>query len=79
MSVKSSGGSESQLPIVGLVRVRDHCTFRWSVRGSTEVRTAEVDVSHCSECIEELESRGYVLRPAQPADRSRPGAAPEGP
>ncbi len=46
---------------VGLLRVREHCTFTW--RGPVEggQRTVEVFPEHCAECIAEVRRRGFDL------------------
>jgi len=56
--------------LVGLLRVREHCTFTWQgpERGQ---RSVEIVSTHCSECIAEIRRLGYQLI-------YKEGAKPEG-
>jgi hypothetical protein len=58
---------------VGLIRVRDHCTFTW--RGPEDERTVEIEAHHCADCIADVRTRGYRLieiqQSAQTAERDR--------
>jgi hypothetical protein len=44
--------------LVGLIRLRDHCTFTWSKQEDGGPRTVDVRANHCSECVAELVKLG---------------------
>jgi len=46
---------------VGLIRVRNHCTFSWQEDEAGGLRSIAVQANHCSECVVELRKQGYVL------------------
>jgi hypothetical protein len=48
--------------LVGLIRVREHCLFRWR-RPADGVHIAEVDASHCKRCVDELRAMGWIVQP----------------
>jgi hypothetical protein len=48
---------------VGLLRLRDHCTFSWQEQQGGGRRTAEVRPTHCDACVAELRQRGYDVVP----------------
>jgi hypothetical protein len=47
--------------LLGVVRVRDHCTFTWQECEGGGRRSAEVRATHCAECVAELRELGYRL------------------
>jgi hypothetical protein len=47
--------------LVGLVRVRQHCTFTWRKAAHQDQRSVEVFGNHCADCVEEVRRRGYSL------------------
>lgn len=54
--------AESTKPLrVGLIRVRDHCTFSWRENEAGGGRSAAIQATHCPECVAELRKLGYVL------------------
>lgn len=46
---------------VGLMRVRDHCTFAWRQPEGDGQRSVEVVTTHCAACLDDLQRRGYQL------------------
>jgi hypothetical protein len=56
-----SRDSDKPAVIVGLLRLRDHCTFSWEEPQSGGRRTAWVRATHCADCVSELERRGYEI------------------
>jgi hypothetical protein len=46
--------------LVGLVRLRDHCTFAWEEPIGGGQRLAHVRRTHCEQCIAELGALGYL-------------------
>jgi hypothetical protein len=48
-------------PLVGLVRLRDHCTFKWQRSDGSDQRTVVVLDHHCLQCLAEARRRGYNL------------------
>lgn len=48
--------------LVGLIRVRSHCTFTWRKWPHQDQRSVEVRPSHCPECVDEIRRRGYALK-----------------
>lgn len=55
--------------VVGLIRVRQHCTFRWEEPEGGGRRTVEVRATHCPECVDELRELGYLLAYEEWGDR----------
>ena len=51
----------SPVMLVGVMRVRKHCTFSWERPETADIRTVEVRSSHCPQCIAELRQRGFQL------------------
>lgn len=49
--------------LVGLVRLRDHCTFAWEATEPGGRRTVRVRSNHCPQCVAELRELGYALLP----------------
>jgi hypothetical protein len=47
--------------LVGLTRVREHCTFTWRKPETGGERMVEIRADHCLECIAELRRRGCHL------------------
>lgn len=47
--------------LVGLMRVREHCTFTWRKPETGGVRAVEVLADHCLQCIAELRRGGFEL------------------
>jgi hypothetical protein len=47
--------------LVGLIRLREHCTFTWEEPARGGRRVAMITSTHCSECIAELGKLGYLL------------------
>jgi hypothetical protein len=47
--------------LVGLLRVRQHCTFTWRKAARQDERIVEVFANHCSDCVDEVRRRGYRL------------------
>jgi hypothetical protein len=56
-----AGEPPSPVILVGVIRVRRHCTFSWQRVETAVVRTVEVRSSHCTQCIAELRQRGLQL------------------
>ena len=56
---------EAQKPAVrvGLIRVREHCTFTWKEPEAGGRRSAEIRTTHCAECVAVLRELGYRLVP----------------
>lgn len=54
-------GPPSPALLVGLVRVREHCTFNWRRPEGLHERTIDVLPHHCEPCIREVLSRGFRL------------------
>jgi len=46
--------------LVGLVRMREHCTFNWR-QPEGAVQTIEVLPHHCEDCLREARRRGFRL------------------
>jgi hypothetical protein len=61
MSSVSDDGPSSQRPLVGLVQMREHCTFAWRKATPAAVPSIEIDENHCPQCIAEVRQRGYRL------------------
>lgn len=58
-------GDRESVTRVGLVRVRNHCTFTWRAAECDAAKSAVLGPTHCAECIEELRRLGYqVVREA---------------
>jgi hypothetical protein len=53
---------------VGLIRMRDHCTFTWSEGEGSDVRSVEVRSNHCSEWVAALRGMGFRLDPEDRGD-----------
>jgi hypothetical protein len=52
--------------MVGLVRINDCCTFVWEESETAEgPRRIKVRASHCAQCIEESQRRGYEVIPEE--------------
>jgi hypothetical protein len=47
--------------LVGLVRIRGHCTFTWRKSQQQPQRRVEIRASHCRDCVDEVRRLGYVL------------------
>ena len=47
--------------LVGLVRIRQHCTFTWRRAARQEQRSVEIFPNHCADCVDEARRRGYTL------------------
>jgi hypothetical protein len=54
--------------LVGLIRLRDHCTFTWRKQEDGGPRTVDVRTNHCSECVAELEKLGYTVNESTDRD-----------
>jgi hypothetical protein len=48
-------------PLVGLIRVREHCTFNWQRLDGADVRSVIVQDHHCLQCLAEARRRGFRL------------------
>lgn len=55
-------------PLVGLVRLREHCTFTWQRPDGSDERTVMVHRDHCLQCLAEARRRGYRLVDENGAD-----------
>lgn len=64
-------GVEPRKPVVlvGLIRLREHCTFAWQEPEGGGRRTAEVRATHCPDCVAELRTLGYLLVHEDRGDR----------
>jgi len=62
---------ESREPVVlvGLIRLREHCTFTWHELEGSGRRSADVRATHCAECVAELQDLGYLLVHEDQGDR----------
>lgn len=58
--------------LVGLVRLRDHCTFTWAESERGGRRVATVYGTHCAQCVAELQERGYGVAPEGDDDKTSP-------
>jgi hypothetical protein len=47
--------------LIGLLRLRDHCTFTWRGTEGRDERTIEIHSDHCLQCLAEARRRGYRL------------------
>lgn len=47
--------------LVGVIRVRSHCSFRWHEPEGGGLRSAEVGPEHCETCLQELRRLRYRL------------------
>ena len=47
--------------LVGLFRIREHCTFTWQEPEGGGPRSVEVRATHCAECVAALQESGYLL------------------
>ncbi len=47
--------------LVGLIRVRQHCTFTWRRNLRHDQRSVDVFANHCADCVDEVRRRGYSL------------------
>jgi hypothetical protein len=47
--------------LVGLLRLREHCTFSWQEPQGGGRRTVEIYSTHCAACVGELRRLGYVV------------------
>lgn len=47
---------------IGLLRIREHCTFTWRQAEGETKRALEVRPHHCEHCLAEARRSGYVLR-----------------
>lgn len=56
---------------VGLLRVREHCTFAWNTTPGADQRSVDVLPSHCEECIAEVRRRGFELVDKRPDSEAR--------
>lgn len=52
---------EPEVLLVGLTRVRNHCTFTWQEPEGGGTRSVEIRPNHCDRCIAEVRERGYRL------------------
>ena len=59
---------------VGLLRVRNHCTFTWRGAVTGAQRRVEVLPDHCAECIAEVRRRGLEVIYVAACWRSRESA-----
>jgi hypothetical protein len=59
--MKVNEESSSPATRVGLIRMRDHCTFTWRQHEGSDLRSVEVRATHCSECVAALETSGFRL------------------
>jgi hypothetical protein len=62
--------TEGSVPLVGLVRLRDHCTFTWQRSEGADQRSVVVHDHHCLQCLAEARRRGYRLVTEDGRDRS---------
>ena len=53
--------SSPAAPLVGLVRIREHCTFAWRRALPGGEVSVEVRDTHCPRCVAEVRQRGYRL------------------
>jgi hypothetical protein len=53
--------SPGPISLVGLVRLRDHCTFEWWRLDVSTVKNIEIREHHCLQCLAEARRRGYRL------------------
>ena len=58
-------------PLVGLVRVREHCTFAWRKVSPRTPASIEVRENHCPQCVADVRQRGYRL--LAPGGQDYPG------
>jgi hypothetical protein len=49
----------SAVTLTGLVRIRQHCLFRWQEPEGGGERTVDILPTHCAECVKEIQQRGY--------------------
>jgi len=47
--------------LVGLMRLREHCTFTWRRQDGLDERTVHVLPHHCEPCLREARRRGFRL------------------
>jgi len=47
--------------LVGLVRIREHCTFTWRRQEGLGERTVHILPHHCDLCLREARRRGFRL------------------
>jgi hypothetical protein len=59
--VTSSRDHEKGVVLVGLLRLREHCTFTWREPQAGGRRSAEVRSTHCEACVAELRRLGYDI------------------
>jgi hypothetical protein len=52
-------GENEPTVLVGLIRVRSHCTFTWRRPEDMGERQAILRDHHCDECIAHLEDKGW--------------------
>ena len=65
---------KSPITLTGLVRVREHCVFTWREPEGGGERSVDIFPTHCTECIKEIQQRGYRLvteSPKPPRDEGR--------
>jgi hypothetical protein len=60
--------------LVGLIKVRDHCTFAWRRWVVDDTRRATRLSTHCDACVAAMQELGYVvLEPDPPQPKRSPG------
>lgn len=60
--MNSSQGPGKRAALVGLIRIREHCTFSWQEPEGGGRRTVVVRSNHhCAGCVAELRELGYRL------------------
>jgi hypothetical protein len=46
---------------IGLIRIRNHCTFTWQKPADSDQGTVEARANHCPKCLAEVQRLGYQL------------------
>jgi hypothetical protein len=59
--MSTSRNGEKPVMLVGLLRLRGHCTFSWREPEGGGRRAVEVQTTHCEACVAELRERGYRI------------------
>jgi hypothetical protein len=56
-----SGTTKPPATLVGLIRIRNHCTFTWHKPEDSDQGSVEVRSDHCPKCMAEVQRLGYHL------------------